>query len=54
MACVDIIVTNYALIEVTPEGLVLREAVPGVSPEDVQKMTGAPLIIADDFHDMEL
>ena len=52
--CVDFIVTNYALIEVTPRGLLLKEAVPGVSPEDVKKMTDAPLIVADDFHDMEL
>jgi 3-oxoacid CoA-transferase B subunit len=53
-ACVDIIVTNYALIEVTDRGLVLREAVPGVSPGEIQKMTDAPLIVADDFKDMEL
>jgi len=52
--CVDVIVTNYALIEVTPKGLLLKEAIPGVSAEDVQKMTAAPLIIAEDFHEMEL
>jgi 3-oxoacid CoA-transferase B subunit len=52
--CVDFIVTNYALIEVTPKGLVLREAIPGISSEDVQKMTAAPLIVAEDFHEMEL
>ena len=53
-ACVDVIVTNYALIEVTPKGLLLKEAIPGVSAQDMQKMTGAPLIIAEDFHEMEL
>ena len=53
-ACVDVIVTNFAVIEVTPQGLVLREAIPGVSAQDVQKMTAAPLIIAEDFHEMEL
>ena len=52
--CVDVIVTNYALIEVTPKGLVLKEGTPGVIPEDIQKMTAAPLIIAKDFHAMEL
>ncbi len=52
--CVDYIVTNYALIEVTPKGLVLKEAIPGITPEDVQKMTAAKLIVADDFHEMEL
>ena len=53
-ACVDVIVTNYAVIEVTPKGLLLKEAIPGISAEDVQNMTDAPLIIADDFHPMEL
>ncbi|MBN1691787.1 MAG: 3-oxoacid CoA-transferase subunit B [Dehalococcoidia bacterium] len=52
--CVDFIVTNYALIEVTPKGLVLKEAIPGITPEDVQKMTAAKLIVAEDFHEMEL
>ena len=52
--CVDIIVTNYALIEVTYKGLILKEAIPGVSAEDVQRMTAAPLTIAEDFHEMEL
>ena len=53
-ACVDVIVTNYALIEVTPRGLLLKEAIPGISAEDVQKMTAAPLTVAKDFHEMEL
>lgn len=52
-ACVDTIVTNYAVIDVTPQGLVLREAIPGVSAENVQNMTAAPLIVADDFKEME-
>jgi 3-oxoacid CoA-transferase B subunit len=52
--CVDVIVTNYALIEVTPKGLVLKEAVPGITAEDVQKMTAAKMIEADDFHELEL
>jgi len=52
--CIDFIVTNYALIEVTPKGLVLKEVIPGITVEDVQKMTEAKLIIADDFKEMEL
>ena len=52
--CVHVIVTNYALIEVTPQGLLLREAVPGVTAQDVQNLTAARLAVAADFHEMEL
>jgi 3-oxoacid CoA-transferase subunit B len=52
--CVDVIVTNYAVIEVTEKGLVLKEAIPGVTAEEVQRITAAPLTIARDFHEMEL
>jgi acyl CoA:acetate/3-ketoacid CoA transferase beta subunit len=47
-----VIVTNYAVIEVTENGLVLKEALSGLTPRDVQNMTVAPLIVADDFHEM--
>ena len=41
--CVHRIVTDLAVIDVTPGGLVLREVAPGVLPEEVAKVTGAPL-----------
>ncbi len=44
LECVDTIVTDLAVIDVRPEGLVLREVAPGWTPEEVQKLTGAPLI----------
>jgi 3-oxoacid CoA-transferase subunit B len=37
------IITDLATIDVTPEGLVLREVAPGVSVDDVRTATGAPL-----------
>jgi 3-oxoacid CoA-transferase B subunit len=44
--CVDTIVTDLAVIDVAPKGLVLREVAPGWTPEEVQKLTGVPLIIS--------
>ena len=40
---VNSIVTDLAVIDVTPKGLVLRECAPGVSFEDVSAATGASL-----------
>lgn len=37
--CVKTIITDLAVIDVTPEGLVLREVAPGWTPEEVQQFT---------------
>ncbi len=42
---VNTIVTELAVIRVTPEGLVLEEIVPDTTVEEVQKATGANLIV---------
>jgi 3-oxoacid CoA-transferase subunit B len=46
---VDRIVTEIAVIDVTPDGLVLRETAPGLTAADVQKATEADLRIAEDL-----
>lgn len=43
--CVDMIVTDLALISVTTEGLLLEEIAPGVSVEEVQSKTEPRLIV---------
>jgi 3-oxoacid CoA-transferase subunit B len=53
-ACVDLVVTDLAVIEVTPEGLVLREVAPGIEANEVQAHTAAPLRVSEDLVDMVL
>ncbi|MEU8246800.1 3-oxoacid CoA-transferase subunit B [Nonomuraea sp. NPDC048916] len=43
-ACVDRVITDLAVIDVTPAGLRLAETAPGVSPADVRAKTGAELL----------
>jgi 3-oxoadipate CoA-transferase beta subunit len=44
LACVDTIVTDLAVIDVRPEGLLLREMAPGWTRKEIQELTGAPLL----------
>jgi 3-oxoacid CoA-transferase subunit B len=51
---VDTIVTEMAYIRVTAEGLVLEEIAPGLTVEDVQRATGARLIVRAGLKTMEI
>lgn len=44
--CVDKIITEMAVIEVTPSGLVLTEYNPEFTLEEIQAATEAPLLIS--------
>ncbi|MDR2222600.1 MAG: CoA transferase subunit B [Flavobacteriaceae bacterium] len=52
VGCVKKIVTELAVMEVTPEGIKLLERAPGVSVEDIIKATEAKLIIEGDIPEM--
>jgi 3-oxoacid CoA-transferase subunit B len=45
VACVDRIITEYCVLDVTPEGLRLVELAPGVTAEEVQEMTEPRILI---------
>ena len=51
---VKMVVTDLGLFEVTPQGFKLVENAPGWSPEDIQELTEAKLIIADDLREVRL
>ncbi len=46
---VTLVATDLGLFKVTPQGLELRENAPGWSPEEIQELTEAELIIAPDL-----
>ncbi|MEE9284592.1 MAG: 3-oxoacid CoA-transferase subunit B [Dehalococcoidia bacterium] len=54
LGCVDLIVTDLAVIEVTPDGLVLNELAPGYTPEQIQDATEPRLRISPDLKEVEL
>lgn len=51
---VDLIVTDLAVIEVTPGGLLLKEVAPGWTADEIQGLTEAELIISPDLKEVEL
>ncbi len=51
--CVKKIVTELAVIDVTPNGLVLKERAPGVSIDEIKKATAAEMLIPADVPEMK-
>jgi len=52
--CVDLIITDMAVIEVTKQGLVLKEIAPGWTVDEVQALTEPKLIATEDLKEIEL
>lgn len=48
------IITDLAVIDVAPEGLILRELAPGASAREVQEKTEPSLLISPDLKEIEL
>ena len=54
VGCVNKIVSNLAVLDVTPNGFELLERAPGVSIQEIQKATDGNLIINGDIPEMKL
>ena len=52
--CVDVIITDVAVIGVTGNGLMLKEVAPGWTAEEVQALTEPRLVIDPDLTEIEL
>jgi len=52
VACVDRIITDYCVLDVTDRGLKLVEVAPGVTAEQVQQMTEPNLIVDGDVKEI--
>jgi 3-oxoacid CoA-transferase B subunit len=53
--CTKVIITDKAVFDVRAEGgLLLREAFPGMTPNDIRAITEADFTVADDFRPMQL
>ena len=51
---VNMIVTEYAVLEVSPFGLVLKEMAEGITVEEIQKITEPKLIVSKELKKMQV
>ncbi|MCB0412069.1 MAG: CoA transferase subunit B [Bdellovibrionales bacterium] len=52
--CINRVVTEYAVIDVTPSGFLLKEFAPGEDPDTIKKMTGAELQLSPDLKEIRI
>src|SRR5437588_1267972 len=52
--CVNTVMSELAVIDITPQGLLLREVAPGVTPDDVQKVTEPKLRISPELRAIKI
>jgi 3-oxoacid CoA-transferase subunit B len=53
-ACVDLIITDHCVFEVSEFGLMLMELAPGVTEEEIRANTEASFIVSGTVHTMSL
>lgn len=54
VGCVKKVVTDLAVLEITPEGFKLLERAPGVSVFQIEKATEGNLIVSGDISEMNV
>ena len=54
VAVVNTVISDLAVMDVTSEGIRLRETAPGVTADEVQAASGTTLLVGDDVHEMVL
>lgn len=54
VGCVKKVVTELAVLDITPDGFVLRERAPGVSVEEIVSKTAGKLVVPDHVPEMVL
>ena len=52
--CVKKVVTNMAVLDITPAGFKLIERAPGVSVEEIQAATEGRLVVEGDIPEMKI
>ena len=54
LRCVNLLVTDLAVLEITARGMVLTEIAPGYTPEEIQAVTEPALIISPDLKEIAI
>ena len=54
VGAVHLVITDLAVMEVTPSGLALRERAPGVSVAEIQALTEPTLLLAGDVPEISV
>lgn len=52
--CVKRIVTDLAVLDITPQGFKLLERAPGISVDEIRSKTAGKLIVEGEIHEMEI